>query len=118
MDPVTRHGRMVARLSARLSPTLRDPLVYPEIDPKTEIRIFELSETHVVSDRGLDSATLSGKFIVAKLADNPQYEALSYAWGDPVFSHKIEFPGGYLSITEHLYTALMKLRDEYRPRRL
>ncbi|KAH9214249.1 heterokaryon incompatibility, partial [Leptodontidium sp. 2 PMI_412] len=54
----------------------------------------------------------------AKLADNSQYEALSYAWGDPVFSHKIEFPGGYLSITEHLYTALMKLRDEYRPRRL
>ncbi|PVH78533.1 hypothetical protein DL98DRAFT_357436, partial [Cadophora sp. DSE1049] len=52
------------------------------------------------------------------LADKPDYEALSYAWGEPVLNHEIEFPEGNLPITQHLYSALQKLRPQHQSRRL
>ena len=66
----------------------------------------------------LQRSRLRGKFIVAKLADTPSYEALSYAWGEPVFDDNIELPEGVFPITSHLGLALRHLRRKSGRRRL
>ncbi|KAG4443877.1 hypothetical protein IFR05_000643 [Cadophora sp. M221] len=118
MDEAVRQARRTAGDKEVQSHLTSHLFVYPEIDPKTEIRILKLSRSYPGAHRDNLGGAISGSFVVAKLADNPQYEALSYAWGDPVFSHSLKFPGGYLPITEHLYSALLNLRWEYKPRRL
>jgi Heterokaryon incompatibility protein (HET) len=44
------------------------------------------------------------------LDDSPYYEALSYRWGDPIFSHPIICNGCILNITTSLHGALQRLR--------
>lgn len=66
----------------------------------------------------LQRSRLRGRFIVAKLADTPSYEALSYAWGEPVFDDEIELPEGVFPITSHLGLALRHLRRKSGRRRL
>ncbi|PMD16651.1 hypothetical protein NA56DRAFT_307360 [Hyaloscypha hepaticicola] len=83
------------------------------IDPKLEIRILEL-----LPPASLDPTKIHCNFRTAKLSDKPLYEALSYAWGDPVFSEKIYLPNGYLAITSNLAATLRQLRPENGLRRL
>ncbi|KAH7386532.1 heterokaryon incompatibility protein-domain-containing protein [Cadophora sp. MPI-SDFR-AT-0126] len=101
------------------------PFPYPRIDPKTEIRILELSppdDKALISssskDHGSKRSRLRGNFIIAKIAERPSYKALSYAWGEPVFDDEIEFPEGVLPITLHLGSALRHLRRKIGHRRL
>lgn len=54
-----------------------------------------------------------------------QYEALSYAWGDPVISHVVMICDYMVNdewrpfpITQNLYEALCRLRDPHMPRKL
>lgn len=97
----------------------KGPFAYPQIDPLMEIRILELSPPDL-KDRAISSSKsggafasrLRGSFIVAKLAEKPRYEALSYAWGEPVFDEVIEFPEGVLPITSHLSSGLRHLRKK------
>lgn len=50
------------------------------------------------------------------LSEKPKYEALSYAWGDPVFSKQLLLPNGSLNVTKSLYLALacFRLEDKVR----
>lgn len=50
--------------------------------------------------------------------DNPEYEALSYAWGKPIFSHVIrEVPSGTeLQVTTNLEQALQAIRYQHAAR--
>ena len=50
------------------------------------------------------------------LDENPEYDTLSYAWGEPVFNKKIRANEGHLFITTSLYTALCYLRNPDEPR--
>jgi hypothetical protein len=83
------------------------------IDPKSEIRILEL-----LPPASPDPTEIHCNLTTARLADKPSYEALSYAWGDPVFPEKIYLPTGYLAITSNLAAALRQLRLPNQPRRL
>jgi hypothetical protein len=71
------------------------------IDPKLEIRILEL-----LPPASPEPTEIHCNLTTARLADKPSYEALSYAWGDPVFPEKIYLPTGYLAITSNLAAAL------------
>jgi len=53
------------------------------INPKLDIRILELLPASP------DNTQIHGNLTVAKLSDNPSYEALSYVWGDQVFPEKL-----------------------------
>ncbi|PSN64969.1 HET-domain-containing protein [Corynespora cassiicola Philippines] len=46
----------------------------------------------------------------ACLNDQPFYETVSYAWGNPALNHSITVNDRSLNITENLYTALVHLR--------
>jgi hypothetical protein len=83
------------------------------IDPKLEIRILEL-----LPPASPEPTEIHCNLTTARLADKPSYEALSYAWGDPVFPEKIYLPTGYLAVTSNLAAALRQLRLPNRPRRL
>ncbi|KAI1096748.1 HET-domain-containing protein [Rostrohypoxylon terebratum] len=53
---------------------------------------------------------------IVPLNDSPQYEALSYFWGDPSKTRNITIEGRSFQITENLYFALRRLRLESSPR--
>lgn len=60
---------------------------------------------------GRDQAPLSCSLRIVSLSQPPIYEAISYTWGEPVFSASIEcFSKGQLPITENLSKALFHLR--------
>ena len=60
---------------------------------------------------GKDRAPLSCSLRIVSLSEPPVYEALSYTWGEPIFSASIEcFTKGQLPITENLSKALLRLR--------
>ena len=60
---------------------------------------------------GSDEAPLSCSLRIVSLSELPVYEAISYTWGEPIFSASIECsPQGRLPITENLSAALFHLR--------
>ena len=60
---------------------------------------------------GSDKAPLSCSLRIVSLSELPVYEAISYTWGEPVFSASIECsPHERLPITENLSAALFNLR--------
>jgi hypothetical protein len=52
------------------------------------------------------------------LATTPDYEALSYTWGDNHKSHSIRCGNGFLPVTANLHSALQRFRYRDRPRML
>ncbi|KAH6721501.1 heterokaryon incompatibility protein-domain-containing protein, partial [Leptodontidium sp. MPI-SDFR-AT-0119] len=52
------------------------------------------------------------RLIHVSLDDNPQYESLSYAWGDSSVTTPIYIDGKAIPVTENLESALVNLRDE------
>jgi hypothetical protein len=67
---------------------------------------------------GLESDPLTCNFAICSLSTKPQYEALSYVWGDPQKNNHIRCDGYFLAITTSLYEALVHLRWNSEPRRL
>ena len=66
---------------------------------------------------GNDRAPLSCSLRIISLSEPPEYEAISYTWGEPIFSASIEcFTKGQLPITKNLSEALfhLRLRDRLR----
>ena len=60
---------------------------------------------------GNDRAPLSCSLRTVSLSEPPDYEAVSYTWGEPIFSASIECSTkGQLPITENLSKALFHLR--------
>ncbi|KAH7370058.1 heterokaryon incompatibility protein-domain-containing protein [Rhexocercosporidium sp. MPI-PUGE-AT-0058] len=66
----------------------------------------------VILEPGLGQDPVRCRLIHVSLDDNPQYEALSYAWGDPSATKPICLEGKTLQVTENLESALLNLRDE------
>ncbi|MCJ1438051.1 hypothetical protein MMC27_007438 [Xylographa pallens] len=54
----------------------------------------------------------------SRLDQHPQYEALSYVWGDPTVKDPIHLGRIQLSITRNLHAALLHLRSEQKGRKL
>jgi hypothetical protein len=52
------------------------------------------------------------------LADNPNFEALSYEWGDPRKTHSISVQGKRFSVTANLWNALHNVRHQTETRAL
>ena len=66
---------------------------------------------------GSNEAPLSCSLRIVSLSEIPDYEAVSYTWGEPIFSASIEcFSKGQLPITENLSKALYHLRLANRSR--
>jgi len=81
---------------------------YQELpDPGSYIRILTL-------EKGDFDDPLRGSLSVAKLADKPTYEAISYCWGSSKKPCKIQLwdESSYLpfAITENIHRALRRLR--------
>lgn len=84
--------------------------VYDILLPR-EIRILVLSP-------GTGDEILRGTLEVVDMNNNPPYKAISYTWGEPVFSRRLYLPQGQLKITESLYGALLRFRSSTEPVRL
>jgi hypothetical protein len=70
------------------------------------IRVLDLKPSRFGSED-----TIRGSLRVVSLDDNPSYEALSYAWGNPSPSQQIICAEEKLSITTNCYDALRQLRS-------
>lgn len=88
---------------------MAQPYQHKELHEAQEIRLLVLVP-------GKDSDEICCKLEHAILSDNPEFEALSYAWGDPSITRTILCEGGTLQVTENLFQALRHLRHEDRER--
>jgi hypothetical protein len=84
--------------------------LYKPLVGKDEIRLLHLKHG--------ETGGLKGQLLDVRLADNPTYEALSYAWGPPDKPYEITLPNGILRITKSLFTALLRLRRRGKARLL
>ncbi|KAK0640643.1 heterokaryon incompatibility protein-domain-containing protein, partial [Cercophora newfieldiana] len=57
-----------------------------------------------------ESSEIECTLYTARLDDNPQFTALSYAWGDPDITQTITVNGFPLEVTENLATALKHIQ--------
>ena len=49
----------------------------------------------------------------------PRFEAISYAWGEPIFKYDLHIKGvGKINITKSLYEALQQFRSKFKQRKL
>ena len=79
-------------------------------EPDT-IRVIE-----ILPGSGVDMVYCNIKHV--QLASNPNYEALSYCWGDPTPNHYVYCDGKPLAIATNLYLALHRLRHRSETRTL
>jgi hypothetical protein len=78
----------------------------------TELK-SELQEIRILSImKGHQSAEIECSLKHVSLMDGPNYEALSYTWGDPSDTSYINLHGRPFSVTKNLATALPHLRKE------
>ena len=79
---------------------------YNALNGHDTIRVLDL---HPASNPSVDHLSCSLRAV--RLSDKPEYEALSYCWGDPTFNKKIICNGRELSITTSLNEALLQFRN-------
>jgi hypothetical protein len=84
---------------------------YRTLTHTDSIRLIELLP-------GAKGTPLACNIIDVRKGDQPEYEALSYAWGEPIFSHEIMevTSNTMLRLTVNLHDALQALRDEHKTR--
>ena len=80
---------------------------YTPLKHSDSIRVLELMPGH-------EGSPLSCRLTDVRKAETPSYEALSYAWGEPIFPRSIRetTSDAVIRITENLYEALQVLRSE------
>ncbi|KAH7071890.1 heterokaryon incompatibility protein-domain-containing protein [Paraphoma chrysanthemicola] len=94
------------RLS-RYTKALRPRVIYEPLGPR-QIRILELQP-------GRGTEPFQGRFIVASIDSNVEYDALSYMWGDPTPVDKILVAGAAIPLASNLSTALRYIRNSKEP---
>jgi hypothetical protein len=72
------------------------------IDPP-RIRLIRLK-------RGNESDPIEIELDIHGLLDAPEYDALSYAWGNPEKTHQIDCNGLIMQVNQNVHTALKRLR--------
>ena len=79
---------------------------------QNEIRIL-----HLLPHDGDSDAPIKCNLRVASLDHNPEYEALSYVWGNKGSLVDIQVSDRTVGVTKNLYSALQRLRltDKTRP---
>jgi hypothetical protein len=77
---------------------------------KHEIRLLTIQPSSRVS------AQVNCSITTVDLDNDPQYEALSYCWGDSANPVSIKLEGVYFPVTVNLYGALRRLRQKTVPR--
>lgn len=84
---------------------------YQPLHQEDGFRILELLP-------GISDAPLRCQIQEVSWRQNPEYEALSYAWGPPIFSKHVEETASdsILRVTENLFDALRFLRYDAEPR--
>lgn len=90
------------------------PQAYPylSLTSTSAMRLLELLPS---TDQ---ASPLEGRLSHSDITHQPQYEALSYVWGEPVMERSISLDGHPVSITKNLYSALVHIRHEEDARRL
>ncbi|SPO07270.1 uncharacterized protein DNG_09964 [Cephalotrichum gorgonifer] len=76
---------------------------YTPISKPGQIRLLSI-------EPGLETDLIRCSLAPAQLDEHPEYEALSYCWGDPSITHVISCNGKELGIPKNLYGALRSLR--------
>ncbi|KAF9889455.1 hypothetical protein FE257_007357 [Aspergillus nanangensis] len=64
----------------------------------------------LVIEPGSADDPISIRLVPACLSDNPQFEAISYVWGNPAQTKPVFCSGGVIHITHNLHAALQHLR--------
>ena len=77
---------------------------------RSEIRVLEVASAQ--SSPNIISCQLK----TVSLQDKPEYEALSYVWGNPSDPEEIQLSGSMHPVTQNLYHALTALRHEDKTR--
>jgi hypothetical protein len=91
-----------------LVPELEQPLYFPLLKGKV-IRLVELA-------RGSWNEPVSIRLFIAELQHAPEYDALSYVWGNPPGTSSIQCNGRRFNITLNLSLALKRIRFPDHPR--
>lgn len=85
--------------------TLAPPFEYSPLQEPRQIRLLRLYP-------GLSDDPLSCELEHVSLDDGPSYEAISYVWGDPTFSHSLHCGTGHVAVTRSLDVVLRRIRLE------
>jgi hypothetical protein len=93
-------------------------------DLKTEDKLYKYTRLEGADDIPIlhlepaDSpeAEVQCSLEVVSLSNRPQYEALSYTWGAPIFHHSIYYGDYAPKVTSNLHAALLALRHIDRSR--
>jgi hypothetical protein len=86
---------------------MADIYIYTKLSFEDSFRILEILP-------GERDSTLHCKIVETRRRDQIPYEAISYVWGAPIFSHRLTevTSGAVIHITENLYDALQVFRLE------
>lgn len=95
-----------------LSQYAYQPLKYSD-----SIRLIELQPA-IISSLPSQRATLECHLVEARLSVQVDFEAMSYAWGEPNFSACLSLPNGIINITANLSAALHAFRHNTKSRYL
>ncbi|KAM5349536.1 hypothetical protein ACJ41O_006041 [Fusarium nematophilum] len=83
--------------------------VYRPLESPLAIRLIRLYP-------GSQQEDLQCEIFSSSLSDHPDYEGLSYVWGDSILSHEIYTDKGPLRVTRNCAAALKQLRHPFRDR--
>jgi hypothetical protein len=93
------------------SPVPQSPYEHDDLETETSFRVLELLP-------GRDGQPISCRLHLADWTHPPEYEAVSYAWGDPLLRASIKCHGKRLEVGANLYSGLEHLRHPDRSRNL
>src|SRR2546423_1242160 len=87
---------------------------YEALDTDVSIRLLQLEP-----EKDAEACVVTINIIHVTLDQNPDYEALSYTWGEPIFDQLIQIGrNSHLLVTENLMRALKRLRHHTERRTL
>jgi hypothetical protein len=86
-----------------------DQYIYNALPTAKSFRVAEVFP-------GRDGDGIYCKLHIVDWVTTPNYEAISYAWGDPNIKAPVICDGSIIQVTQSLHTALEHLRHEDRSR--
>ena len=102
-------GFKLYHLSARAMSHPLEPYQYEDLPTQTSFRVFELLP-------GQEGDPVTCLLHILNWSDPREYEAISYAWGDPSATAPVACHGKRLEVTQNLHRGLTHLRLQDRSR--
>jgi Heterokaryon incompatibility protein (HET) len=100
------------RIPLTASDTKTLPYRYRHLKRNDAFRLLQLEPSPILDGE------IKASIIETCWTEKPDFEALPYVWGAPIFSQTLHLPGGTHKVAENLASALCHLRHETRRRRL